>query len=65
MEKTTDGEISFLFRNLDMILRNSTQGEFAYIWKSNWVTINFYEDYKNANFFFLSYVFAAVAVLRS
>ena len=50
---------------MDMILRNSTQGEFAYIWKSKWVTINFYEDYKNANFFFLSYVFVAVAVVRS
>ena len=35
-----------------MTLRNSTQGEFAYIWQIKWVTISFYEDYKNANFFF-------------
>ena len=34
-----------------MTLRNSTQGEFAYIWQSKWVTISFYEYEKKANIF--------------
>ena len=34
---TTDDEISSLFLNLDMVLRNSTLRGFTYIWQSQWL----------------------------
>ena len=37
--QTSNDEILFLFLNLDVVLRNSTSGGFAYIWQSKWVGI--------------------------
>ena len=37
--KEADDEIVFLFLNLQMVLSNSTQGKFTYIWQSKWFGI--------------------------
>ena len=37
--KQAKNVISVLFLNLDMVLRNSTPGEFTYIWQSKWMGI--------------------------
>ena len=34
--KEADDEIVFLFLNLQMVLSNSTQGKFTYIWQGKW-----------------------------
>ena len=36
---TSDDEISSLFQNLDMVLRNSALREFTYIWQSLWLGV--------------------------
>ena len=43
---------SFLFLNLDVVFKNSTSGEFAYVWQSHWVSCD--GEWKNALILFLS-----------
>ena len=62
-QRTTKFSFSFC-RNMVAVLRNSTPGEFAYIWKSKWlgeITMKI----ERTRILFLSDVFAAAAVLRS
>ena len=49
-----------LFLNLDMVLRNSTPGGFAYIWQSKWVGIIAIKT-ERTQIHFWSDVFASVA----
>ena len=48
---TTKCCLSFC-RNMVVVLRNSTPGEFAYIWNSKWLGEIKDEDWKNANSLF-------------
>ena len=57
-------KIVFLFLNLDMVARNSTPGNFAYIWQRRWdgiITMKIERMHIN----FLSDLFAGVIVLGS
>ena len=57
-------KIVFLFLNLDMVVRNSTPGNFAYIWQRRWdgiITMKIERMHIN----FLSDLFAGVTVLGS
>ena len=57
-------KIVFLFLNLDMVVRNSTPGNFAYIWQRRWdgiIIMKIERMYIN----FLSDLFAWVTVLGS
>ena len=57
-------KIVFLFLNLDMVVRNSTLGNFAYIWQRRWdgiITMKI----ERMDINFLSDLFAGVTVLGS
>ena len=67
MEDVNNGRLNFnffLFLNLNMVLRNSAQKEFACIWRSKWVEVIAIEI-KRTQIPFLRDFFVAVAVAVS
>ena len=62
MEGVHDCEGSFLFLNLDKVLKNSTPEEIVYIWKIKWVQIDA-EEFEGTHIYFFSDIFTALVVI--
>ena len=53
IEGVHNGDASFLFLNLDKVLKNSTPDEIVYIWKIKWVQIDA-EKFEGTHIYFLA-----------
>ena len=62
IEGVHNGDASFLFLNLDKVLKNSTPDEIVYIWKIKWVQIDA-EKFEGTHIYFFSDVFTALFVI--
>ena len=62
MEWTYDDEFSFLFLNLNKILKNSTPGKVAYLWHIERVQIEAIK-FERTQILFFTNVFTAVVIV--
>ena len=62
MEWTYDDEFSFLFLNLNKILKNSTPGKVAYLWRIERVQIEAIK-FERTQILFFTNVFTAVVIV--
>ena len=62
MEWTYDDKFSFLFLNLNKILKNSTPGKVAYLWRIERVQIEAIK-FERTQILFFTNVFTAVVIV--
>ena len=62
MEGVHDGEVSFLFLNLDKVLKNSTPEEIVYIWQIKWVQMDA-AKFEGKHIYFFSDFFTVLVVI--